>query len=58
MRRNAEEGRMGFKEPVSLPETKDEKLGGDERISKRSEEKQENWEEEGLDWESWNSSCA
>ena len=37
-------GRVGFKKPVSLPETKEEKLGGDERISKRSEENQENWE--------------
>lgn len=39
---------MGEKEEsVSLSETKEEKLGGrggDERISKRSEEKQENWE--------------
>lgn len=39
---------MGAKgESVSLSETKEEKLGGrggDEKILKRSEEKQENWE--------------
>lgn len=46
MKRNAEEigEGLGFKEPVSLPETKEGKLGGDERISKQSEENQENWE--------------
>ena len=33
-------------------------VGGDEKVSSRYEEKQDNGEEKGLDWESWNSSCA
>ena len=57
MRRNAEGRRIwgGKGEPVSLSETKGKKLGGrgDERISKRSEEEEEeNWKEKGLDFES------
>lgn len=44
-RREKNLGRVGFKELVSLSETKEEELGGgDERISKRYEEKEENWE--------------